>query len=94
MDRALEHATRLSVPPNVLWSHIANEAVLLDTEAGRYYGLDEVGAFIFGGVREDLALGEIHDRLVRTFAADAAVLWADLETFVTELVRLKLVAVK
>ena len=35
--------TRVSVPNEVLFRQLGDEAVVLDLRSGRYYGLDEVG---------------------------------------------------
>jgi hypothetical protein len=86
-----DRQTRLSLSPHVLWSEIANEAVLLDTISGRYYGLNEVGAFVFAGVRENSTLGDVLVRMVDAYDATDEAIWTDLTRFVDELIRLKLV---
>ena len=37
-------STRVSVPRKVLFRDLGDEAVILELETGRYYGLDEVGS--------------------------------------------------
>ncbi len=45
-SRAMSEArmeSTISVPQGVLFRNVEGEAVLLNTETGKYYGLDEVG---------------------------------------------------
>jgi hypothetical protein len=39
----IDLATRVTVPESVLFRDLDGEAGLLETESGRYFGLDEVG---------------------------------------------------
>jgi hypothetical protein len=36
-------ASRITIPDDVLFRDLEGEAVILSTESGKYYGLDEVG---------------------------------------------------
>lgn len=56
-------ATRLTVPEQVLFRDLAGEAVLLELDSGRYYGLNESGTRMWSLVvrhgRIDTALQDL-----------------------------------
>lgn len=72
---------RLAQNAQVLACRVGDDVVLFDTERGRYYGLNEVGAAIFDLAKDDRRLGEIHDELTARYQADPALLWSDLVAF-------------
>jgi hypothetical protein len=79
--------------PDVLFRDLGGEAVLLDLEAGTYFGLNEVGTAIWNRLAAGARLGEIHTKLVETYDAPAERLWEDLLALVRELARQGLVEV-
>lgn len=61
------------------------EVVILNFDAGVYYGLDEVGARIWEIVSEPVAVDAICDRIVSEFDVDPARCEADLESLLGDL---------
>jgi len=53
--------TRVVRVKDHLWSSIDDEVAILNLESGVYYGLDPVGAFIWGLLHEATTLAEIVD---------------------------------
>ena len=51
---------------------LEGEAVILDTDAGEYYGLNEVGARIWTLLQEPMAFGELIDTLLQEYSVDRA----------------------
>ncbi|HYG65353.1 MAG TPA: PqqD family protein [Thermoanaerobaculia bacterium] len=85
--------TRVRPRGDVLFRDLGGEAVLLDPEAGTYFGLNEVGTEIWSLLAEGTPLGEAHVRLVRTYDAPADEVWEDLVALVRDLVGSRLVEV-
>ena len=46
-DMSLADDVRIRIPDGVVFREVKGEAVLLELETGRYYGLDEVGTRIW-----------------------------------------------
>lgn len=70
---------RLKIRPDVLSKHLQDETVLLDLASGTYFGLNEVGAAIWGWLKEQPTVSQLHQAVVDTFEVDAEVARADLE---------------
>jgi len=77
--------TRMQASPDVLFSPVGDEAVLLNVRSGVYYVLDRVGALVWTGIAGGEPLGEIQLSLHRQFEAEPDVIWADLAGLAEEL---------
>ncbi len=77
--------SRLTISAGVVFSEIDGETVLLSAEAGKYYGLDEIGTRIWMLLQEDPRLGGVHARLSQEYEAPTDRLWDDLVRLVTEM---------
>ena len=60
--------SKITIPDHVLFKELQGEAVILNLESGKYFGLDEVGTRMWRSVTENgqvlpayLALLEIYD---------------------------------
>lgn len=76
----------VSVPRGVLFREVGGEAVVLELESGRYYGLDPVGTRMWTLLAEEGRLDTVHRRLLGEYEVGADRLRRDLETFVHDLV--------
>jgi len=85
MDQ-IDPSASLRVPEEILFREIDGEAILLNTDSGLYFGLDEVGSTIWTALRESGSVEGAIPRLLEVFDTDAETLRADLLEFVTELV--------
>ena len=84
--------TLLRHRPGVLFRDLAGEAVLLDPEAGTYFGLNEVGTRawnLFNGGTATLAA--VHAALVEEYDAPPERIWDDLVALVRDLLAHRLV---
>ncbi|OBZ16329.1 hypothetical protein A8L34_27000 [Bacillus sp. FJAT-27264] len=71
------------------------EKVLLDTKRGLFYGIDEIGADIWSGIESGLNIDAIVILLQHKYAnVSKQQLYIDVENFITELKRSKLIKVK
>lgn len=85
--------TRVRPRKDVLFRDLGGEAVLLDPEAGTYFGLNEVGTEIWSLLAGGIPLGEAHASLVRTYDAPADQVWEDLIALVRDLAGSRLVEI-
>jgi hypothetical protein len=83
---SLEPGTRIRRRPRVVWRELAGEAVLLDLDGERYFGLDEVGTRVWILIEEPRPLAELHGALLAEYAVGADELWRDLVELVDRLV--------
>lgn len=85
---------RLVLSPDVLGRVLDGEVVLLDLAAGKYFGLFEpVGERLFALLTEGTTLGAVRRVLLDEFDVTPAVLDADLERLLGDLVARGLVRV-
>ena len=69
------------VAPGLTAAHLGDEAVLLDTNSGRYYGLNELGARIFELAKSTSAVRDIMATLLREYKVEEERLKDDLIAF-------------
>lgn len=84
VDTQLE--SRAAVPPEVLFSRIGDDAVLLNLVSETYFGLDEVGTDMWQAMVQSPSLREARQRLMQQYDVEAAQLDEDLRGLVGELI--------
>ncbi|PRA03653.1 MULTISPECIES: PqqD family protein [unclassified Paenibacillus] len=68
------------------------EKVLFDTKRGLFYGIDEIGADIWMGIESGLDMDAIFTLMQHKYAGvSRQQLYIDIETFIAELKRSKLI---
>ena len=82
---------RVAIKSTTLFRELEGETVLVDIDAGTYFGLDEVGTFIWNLIDQGLAPDEIPARITEAFDVEEAVARADLAVFLEELLERGLV---
>jgi hypothetical protein len=83
----LDRDARLRAGPHVHARAFENELVLLDLDAGSYYGLDELGAKLWVGVTGGKSPIEVANELKGVYAVDPETLVNDLVALADELTR-------
>jgi len=73
------------VPPRVLFQKVHDEVVLLDLEAGDYFGLNPVGAHVWRLLGRGMDLDAIVDALYERYDTPRERLAADVQALVEEL---------
>ena len=73
------------VAPGLTAAHLGDEAVLLDANSGRYYGLNELGARIFDLAKSATTVEAIRDALLQEYKVEADRLEGDLVAFLQEM---------
>lgn len=79
------------IPAHVIAREVGGETVILDLDGGSYFGLDAVGARIWGLLNEGLTLAAIRDRMVEDYDASAEEIERDLLGLARELSERRLV---
>lgn len=82
----IDLATRLTIPARVLFRDLAGEAVLLQTESGLYFGLDEVGTRIWSLLQQHGEVGRVYEQMLEEYVVSPDRLREDLLQFATTLV--------
>ena len=77
--------TRVSIPSDVLFHELDGEAVLLNLQTGKYFGLDPTGTRIWHFLVEYGSLGMAYTRLLDEYDVDAQRLRADMLALVDQL---------
>jgi hypothetical protein len=86
---SLDRTVRVS--DDTVFRELNGEAVLLQLDAGMYYGLDAVGTRLWQLLAEHGHLRTVHSLALQEFEVDAASLERDLLQLITELADRRLV---
>ena len=82
---------RVAIKSTTLFRELDGETVLVDIDSGTYFGLDEVGTFIWNQIDEGLAIADIPARITEAFEVEEDVARTDLDTFLQQLLEKGLV---
>jgi Coenzyme PQQ synthesis protein D (PqqD) len=82
----ISFSDRVTVPDDVLISHLQEESVILNLDSERYYGLDDVGTRFLSVLTTSESIEAAYDRLQHEFDVDPQVLRGDLLALVENLV--------
>ena len=82
------------VTPGLTAANLGDEAVLLDANSGRYYGLNELGARIFELIRTPSLVADVKSTLLQEYKVEESQLEADLLSFLREMEERKLIETK
>jgi len=76
---------RVNIPGDVLFHELDGEAVLLNLQTGKYFGLDPMGTRIWQYLVEYGSPGTVYNKLLEEYDVDAERLRADLLALVDQL---------
>ena len=71
--------------PQVLYQEVEGELVILDSDAGRYYALDDVGLRVWELLVEHADLDRVVAVMLSEFDVDEATLRSDVDALVKQL---------
>jgi hypothetical protein len=77
---------RVTVPDDVLISHLQEESVILNLDSERYYGLDDVGTRFLSVLTTSDSIETAYERLRQEYNVDPQVLRADLLALIENLI--------
>ena len=78
-------ASRIAIPDDVLIRDLEGEAVILSTESGRYYGLDEVGTRMWNLLSQHGQIEPVYQALLAEYDVAEDRLQQDLLDLVDKL---------
>lgn len=84
-------STKISIPEQVLFRDLGDEAVLLELANGQYYGLDEVGSRMWRRLQQHGEVGTALQALREEYEVPEDQLQQDLLEFVDRLAACRLV---
>jgi len=87
-------AARVTIPEKIIFKKVGEETVLLDFEAGVYYGLDPVGTRMWELLADGRSLEEVAAGMTAEYEVDGETLLRDLRTLIDELASRGLVALE
>jgi hypothetical protein len=82
----ISFSDRVTVPDGVLISHLQEEAVILNLESERYFGLDDVGTRFLTVLTSSASLEAAYEALRQEYDVDPQALRDDLRELVEKLV--------
>ncbi len=84
----------LVAEPDLMMADLEGEAVLLNAQTGRYYGLNDVGTRIWTLVAEPTPVSDVVEALKDEYDVDPLQLEGDILRFVEDMVARRLVDVR
>lgn len=90
----LTTSSRIAPQESALATTVDGEAVVLETESGTYYGLNEVATFVWDELDDPRTLADLRDAVVDEFDADPERVEADLRAVLEDMQDNGLIAVE
>jgi hypothetical protein len=78
----IAEVTRISRNPAILAVEVDSETVMMSIEAGRYYGLDDIGTVIWQRIDPPCSFGDLVDQLALEYEADRATISSDVRALI------------
>ena len=72
--------------PDIVFTVVDDEAILLEQNTGKYYSLNHVGTRMWALLAEENRLDKAYDQLLLEFEVEESQLKQDLEKLVTQLI--------
>lgn len=89
-----DNNTLLERTPELVAADLDGELVMMDAEAGRYYGISGVGARAFELLESPISIGGLVEAITSEYDVDENKCRQDIQTFVKELMANGLVRAK
>lgn len=70
---------------SLLVAGVRDETVMMDTESGHYYGLDDIGSEIWRRLEKPCTFGALIDSLAADYDADRAAIAADVRALLSQM---------
>ena len=81
----ISYTQRVSVPENVLFREVGDEAALVNLNESMYFGLDDVGTSMWKALTTSSSIQEACDALLEEYEVEPAVLQTELNRLLEEL---------
>jgi hypothetical protein len=83
----IDEQTTISRSNSLLVAGVRDETVMMDTESGHYYGLDDIGSEIWRRLEKPATFGALVDSLAADYDADRAAIAADVRALLAQMAR-------
>ena len=93
MKREISERSTVVAAKDQVSSDLGGEVAILDLAGGVYYGLDELGAWIWELIQQPIVVDQIQATLVEEYAADRTRIRRDVLAFLQRLADEELVEV-
>ena len=84
---------KVSIPEGVLVQNLEDESVLLNIESEQYFGLDDVGTFMWETLKETESIQSAYEKLLAAYEVEPERLHQDLHALIEQLAENGLVEV-
>jgi Coenzyme PQQ synthesis protein D (PqqD) len=71
--------------PDQVSCDLSGEAVILNMNSGMYYGIEEIGAFIWGALEEPRTLEYLRETILRAYQVDRETCNRDVMAFLIDM---------
>ena len=78
MKRSLYDTTTITATDHQISITVSGETVIMDSQGGMYYSLDNVGAYIWSLIQEPTQIGKVRAAVLETYEVSAEQLEQDL----------------
>ena len=92
MAKTITLKTKVRIGKDVVSRLVQNEEVILNLVTGTYFGLDEVGTFIWDKMKSEASLDEIFQELVEEYESEPARIKKDLLALAQKLQKCQLIS--
>ena len=89
----IQDEQKVTISPEVLFQEVSGEMVLLDLSSESYFGLDAVGARIWGLLESGNSVGEVLDTLMQEYEVERETLEVDVGELLDRLLEAGLIGV-
>jgi hypothetical protein len=77
-DLVISDITRVFTAQHQVWTDLGNEIAILNLDSGIYYGLNEVGAYVWNFISEPRTVLQIHGHIRTRYDVDPDRCYRDL----------------
>lgn len=89
----MNRETRVVAVADAVSSTLDDQSVILHVGSGKYFGLNEVGQFVWQRIHEPVTVGDLCDAVLQEYAVDAGQCEQDVIALLTTLAEKGLVEV-
>ena len=84
---------KITIPSTVFVQTVDDEMVILDMQSENYFGLDAMGTEMWQTLVENNTLENLKNVMLKTYDVEENILKHDIEVFIAELLKNKLISI-
>lgn len=90
----MDHSSLVAASKDSVSTQLDGEEVILNMTSGRYFGLNDVGALVWGKLKDPVSVGELSKAIQDEYDVEAEQCDKDLDGLLEQLIEKGLVEVK